>query len=68
LFILGLILGYLCCLWHIPLYLFDLIDARLYPLAIFFSVEPPYVLIAQVYVFSLVNLKTILFNAEGWGH
>jgi hypothetical protein len=54
-FILGLLLGYLCCLWHISLYLFDLADARLYPLAVFFSVEPLYKLIAQVYVFPLVG-------------
>jgi hypothetical protein len=54
-FILGLLLGYLCCLWHIPLYLFDLVDARLYPLAVLLGIEPLYEIIVQIYVFPLVG-------------
>jgi hypothetical protein len=54
-FILGFVLGYLYYRWDIPLYIFDLIDARLYPIAVFFSIVPTYELIAQVYVYPLVG-------------
>jgi hypothetical protein len=49
-FILGCLLGYLYYRWDIPLYLFDIVDTRLYPLMVFFSVVPTYKLVAQVYV------------------
>jgi hypothetical protein len=54
-FVLGFLLGYLYYRWDIPLYLFDVIDARLYPLAVFFGVVPTYELVAQVYVYPLVG-------------
>jgi hypothetical protein len=54
-FILGFVLGYLYYRWDIPLYIFDLVDARLYPIAVFFGVVPTYELIAQVYVYPLVG-------------
>jgi hypothetical protein len=54
-FILGFLLGYLYYRWDIPLYLFDIIDARLYPLAVFLGVVPTYELVAQVYVYPLVG-------------
>jgi hypothetical protein len=54
-FILGFFLGYLYYRWDIPLFLFDIVDARLYPLAIFLGIEPTYELIAQVYVYPLVG-------------
>jgi hypothetical protein len=54
-FILGFLLGYLYYRWDIPIYLFDLVDARLYLLAVFFGVVPTYELIAQVYVYPLVG-------------
>jgi hypothetical protein len=54
-FILGFFLGYLYYRWNIPLFLFDIVDARLYPLAVFLGIEPTYELIAQVYVYPLVG-------------
>jgi hypothetical protein len=54
-FIIGFILGYLYYHWDIPLYLFNLVDAHLYPLAVFFSVVLTYELIAEVYVYPLVG-------------
>jgi hypothetical protein len=53
-FILGLLLGFLCC-WDIPFYLFGLVDARCDPLAVFFGLIPTYELIAQVYIYLLVG-------------
>jgi hypothetical protein len=54
-FTLGFLLGYFYYCWDIPLYLFDVVDARLYPLAVFFGVVPTYELIAQVYIYPLVG-------------
>jgi hypothetical protein len=54
-FILGFFLGYLYYRWDIPLFLFDIVDARLYPLAVLLGVEPTYELVAQVYVYPLVG-------------
>jgi hypothetical protein len=54
-FILGFFLSYLYYRWDIPLFLFDIVDARHYPLAVFLGVEPTYELIAQVYVYPLVG-------------
>jgi hypothetical protein len=54
-FILGFLIGYLYYRWEIPLYLFDILDERLYPLAVFFSVVPTYELVIQVYVYPLVG-------------
>jgi hypothetical protein len=54
-FILDFFLGYLYHHWDIPVYLFDLIDTRLYPLAVFFGIVPTYELIAQVYVYLWVR-------------
>jgi hypothetical protein len=59
-------LGYLCCLWHIPLYLFDLVDARLYPLAVLLGVKPLYEIIVQVYVFPLVGSGHKLMTESRW--
>jgi hypothetical protein len=53
--IFGFLLGYLYYCWDIPLYLFDIVDARLYPLTVFFSVTPMYELVVQVYVYPLVR-------------
>jgi hypothetical protein len=54
-FILGFVLGYLYYRWDLPLYIFDLVDARLYPIAVFFGVVSTYELVAQVYVYPLVG-------------
>jgi hypothetical protein len=54
-FLFGFLLGYLYYRWDIPLYLFDIINAHLYPLAVFFGVDPTYELVAQVYVYQLVE-------------
>jgi hypothetical protein len=54
-FILRFLLGYLYYRWDIPLYCFDIIDARLYPLAVFFGVTPTYKLVVQVYIYPLVG-------------
>jgi hypothetical protein len=54
-FIFSLLVGYLYHRWDIPLFLFDLVDARLYPLTIFLGIEPTYKLIAQVYVYPFVR-------------
>jgi hypothetical protein len=54
-FILGFLLGYLYYRWDVPLYLFNIVDAHLYPLAVFLGITPTYELVVQVYVYPLVG-------------
>jgi hypothetical protein len=66
-FILGLVLGYLCCRWDVPHSVFDTVDNRLYPIAVFLGVVPYYELVVQLYVYPLLGSGHRIFSSTFQG-
>jgi hypothetical protein len=42
--------------WDIPLFVFNIVNAQLYPLAVFFCVKQSYKVVTQLYIYPLVGL------------